>query len=58
LLGCRLGPPMTAHDHPPGRHPVPAVIAPSILRLSLVQRLGIAAVLIAVLWGVVFWALV
>jgi len=37
---------------------VPAVIAPSILRLSLAQRLGIAAVLIAVLWGVVFWALV
>ena len=48
---------MTAHNHPPGRHPVPAVIAPSILRLSLVQRLGIAAVLIAMLWGVVFWAL-
>ena len=48
---------MTAHDHPPGRHPVPAVIAPSILRLSLVQRLGIAAVLIALLWGIVFWAL-
>ena len=41
----------------PLRHPVPAAIAPSILRLSLVQRLGVAAVLIAMLWGVVFWAL-
>ena len=49
---------MTAHHHPPGRHPMPAAIAPSILRLSLAQRLGVAAVLIALLWGVVLWALV
>jgi hypothetical protein len=48
---------MTAHDHPPGRHPAPALIAPSVLRLSVGERLGVAALLIAVLWGIVFWAL-
>jgi hypothetical protein len=48
---------MTAHHHPPGPHPAPATIAPSILRLSLRARLAGALVLVLLLWGVVYWAL-
>jgi len=45
------------HHHPPGVGHPPATVAPSILRMSLFERLGIAMVLIAVLWGAVFWAM-
>jgi len=31
-------------------------VAPSILRMSAFERLALAAAMIAVLWGVVFWA--
>jgi hypothetical protein len=48
---------MTSHHHPPGRHPPPATIAPSLLRLSLRERLAGAFVLTVLLWGVVYWAL-
>jgi hypothetical protein len=34
-----------------------ASVSPSILRLSVVERLAIAALMIALLWGVVFWAM-
>jgi len=44
------------HHHPPGQGHPPATVLPSILRLSAVGRLALAAVMIVVLWGVVFWA--
>jgi hypothetical protein len=48
---------MTHHHHHPGHaHPSPRV-APSLLRLSVTGRLGVVAVLIAMLWGAVIWAM-
>jgi hypothetical protein len=48
---------MSHHHHHPGHaHPSPH-IAPSLLRLSAVQRLAAAAVLSALLWGAVIWAM-
>ena len=44
------------HHHPGHAHP-PATVSPSILRLSALERLAAAAVVIAVLWGAVFWAM-
>ena len=44
------------HHHPGHLHP-PASVNPSILRLSALQRLGIAAGLIAVLWAAAFWVM-
>ena len=44
------------HHHAGHAHP-PAGVAPSILRLSAPQRLGFAAVLIALLWAAAFWAM-
>jgi hypothetical protein len=35
----------------------PATVAPSLLRLSIAQRMTIAAVLAATLWAAVGWAL-
>jgi hypothetical protein len=31
-------------------------VSPSILRMSILERLAIAAALIVLLWGAVFWA--
>jgi hypothetical protein len=45
------------HHHDPGHAHPPAGIAPSILRLSALERLGVAAALIALLWAAVFWAM-
>ena len=45
------------HHHHPGRAHPPATVAPSILRLSALERLAMAAVVIVVLWGAVFWAM-
>lgn len=45
------------HHHHPGRGHPPASISPSILRMSVLERLAVAAVLIVVLWGAVFWAM-
>jgi hypothetical protein len=45
------------HQHPPGEGHPPAAIAPSILRMSALQRLAVATGLIAVIWGVVIWAM-
>jgi hypothetical protein len=45
------------HHHPPGQGHPPASISPSILRMSVVERLAIAAALIAVLWAAVIWAM-
>jgi len=48
---------MTHHHHDPGHaHPSPRVAA-SLLRLSAAERLALAAVLIALLWGAVAWAM-
>ncbi|MGI8525764.1 MAG: hypothetical protein ACR2K5_06215 [Pseudolabrys sp.] len=44
------------HHHPGGSHP-PAALAVSILRLSVLQRLTLAAAAIVVLWVAAFWAL-
>jgi hypothetical protein len=49
---------MTHHHHHPGHaHPSPR-IAPSLLRLSVGARLAMVAVVVAALWGAVFWAMV
>jgi hypothetical protein len=45
------------HHHRPGEGHPPATIGTSILRMSVPQRLVVAAVLIAALWGVVGWAM-
>ena len=45
------------HHHPSGRAHPPAPIAPSILRASVLQRLAIAAVLIALIWASVLGAM-
>ena len=44
------------HRHPPGRGHPPATVAPSILRMALIERLAAAAAVIAVIWAAVFWA--
>ena len=52
--------PMATHHH---RHHAlghahpPASVLPSILRLSAAERVTGAALLIAVLWALVFWAM-
>ena len=33
------------------------MVSPSILRMSVLERLAVAATLIAVLWGAVIWAM-
>jgi hypothetical protein len=45
------------HHHHPGEGHPPAAISPSMLRMSVFERLAIAAVLVAALWGVVAWAM-
>jgi hypothetical protein len=45
------------HHHHPGEGHPPATVSPSILRMSVLERLAIAAALIVVLWGAVFWAM-
>jgi len=44
------------HDHPGHAHP-PAIVSPSILRLSALERLAAVTVLIVALWGAVAWAI-
>jgi hypothetical protein len=43
-----------AHDHHHGRVEIP----PSLLRLSALQRIAIATLLSALLWGAVVWAII
>jgi hypothetical protein len=47
---------MTHHHHSGAKHPSPTV-SPSLLRLSAPERIGIAGVLIALIWTAVFWAI-
>jgi hypothetical protein len=56
LLVAFAGIGMTHHHHGPGAHPSPA-LAPSLLRLSALQRLSIAGFLIALIWAAAFWAI-
>ena len=44
------------HHAEGGRHPA-AAIAPSILRMAFTERLIVAAVMIALIWGAVLWAM-
>jgi hypothetical protein len=44
------------HHHPGHAHP-PATVSPSILRLSALERIAAVGVMIAALWGAVFWAM-
>jgi len=46
---------MTHHHHGDEAHPSP-VISLSLLRLSVPQRLALAAVLIALIWAAALWA--
>jgi len=49
--------PHPRHHHPAGgTHPA-AALAPSILRLALTERLIVVAVMVAAIWGAVFWAM-
>jgi len=45
------------HHHHPGQVHPPATMRPSILRLSLPERLGAATGVIALIWAAVFWAM-
>jgi hypothetical protein len=45
------------HHHDPDHAHPSAAVAPSLLRLSAAERLAGAAVLIALMWGAVFWAI-
>jgi hypothetical protein len=45
------------HHHHPGRAHPSAAVSPSLLRLSAVERLAAAAVVMALLWGAVLWAM-
>jgi hypothetical protein len=49
--------PHPRHAHRPGEGHPPAAISPSILRMSVVERLAIAAALIVLVWGAVVWAM-
>jgi hypothetical protein len=52
-----MNPHQHSHTHGPGeRHPH-AEVSPSLLRFSVLQRLAIAVVLAALMWGAVFWAI-
>ena len=46
---------MTHHHHEPGHaHPV-ARVAPSLLRMSALERIGAATVVAGILWIAVWW---
>lgn len=41
----------------PHHHPHPVIVPASLLRLSALQRLAIAAGVIVVIWAAVLWAM-
>ena len=45
---------MTSQPH---RHPHPVIVSVSILRMSVLQRLAMAGVVIVLIWAAVFWAM-
>jgi hypothetical protein len=48
---------MTHHHHREGHAHPAATVSPSLLRMSAAERLAAAAVIIAVLWAAVLWAI-
>jgi hypothetical protein len=44
------------HHHHPGHVHPPASVHPSILRLSARERVAVAVLMIAAMWGMVIWA--
>jgi hypothetical protein len=49
--------PHAHHHHRPGEgHPATAV-APSILRMGALERLAVAALMIALIWAATLWAM-
>jgi hypothetical protein len=48
---------MTHHHHEPGHaHPM-ARVAPSLLRMSALERIAVAMVVAGILWIAVWWAI-
>ncbi len=45
------------HRHPHGHAHPPAAVGPSILRLSVVERLLVAVVLSGLVWAAVIWVM-
>jgi hypothetical protein len=45
------------HHHHPGHVHPPATVHPSILRLSVMERLAASAVVIALIWAAALWAM-
>jgi hypothetical protein len=41
----------------PHRHPHAVIVSVSILRMSALERLAVAAGVIVVIWAAVFWAM-
>ena len=41
----------------PHHHPHPVIVPVSILRMSLLERLAVAAGVIVLIWAAVFWAM-
>ena len=56
MLYCNIMTHHHHHHHTGTSHPSPT-IAPSLLRLSAPHRVAVAAVLIALIWVTVLWAL-
>jgi hypothetical protein len=48
---------MTHHHHNPGDAHPEGRISLSLLRMSVIERIAIAAVAVLVLWAAVWWAL-
>jgi hypothetical protein len=44
------------HHHGAETHPA-ASVSPSLLRLSALERIAVAAAMIALIWGAVWWAI-
>jgi len=41
----------------PHQHPHPVVVPASILRMSVLERLAVAAFVVLTMWAAVFWAM-
>ena len=48
---------MTQHSHGPGHAHPSATVSPSMLRLSAAERLAVAALVAALMWAAVTWAI-
>ena len=45
------------HHHHPGHVHPPATVHASILRLSMLERVAAAGVVVGLIWAAVFWAM-